>query len=306
MAHNYNRTGDIMTTVHDLEKKYEIDIMVCSRDRHTEVTLLMESLRKQTFQKWNLIFLDDASGTPFQMCGFGQMVLNRLKFEGHKIKYLRNNMSYGVCYARNLLIEEQIKWKSSANLTLRCDDDVILDADYIERLVRVIDSGYDMASGVVPLVAHPLYERENSFIGPIINEHILDEEGNLVSNNDDCGYGYLSEGVLPTHQFRTNCLYKTEIHNKIKYPSHLTTVGFREEGFFSFSAILEGYTIGVDVQAVVYHFQTPSGGVRCDKYSENIQLDDESFKKWIKEKFEKHGNFLLTYNEKLKTAGLLK
>ena len=43
-----------------------------------------------------------------------------------------------------------------------------------------------------------------------------------------------------------------------------------------------GYKIGVDVQAVVYHFQTPSGGTKQGDYAENVRLDEQTACKWIK------------------------
>jgi len=280
-----------------------ITVQMTSRDRHSEVALAIQSLRTQTYQNWDLILQDDASGTPMNMSHFLMNLINRIKLEGHRVKLIRNNRSDGVCAARNNIIEND---DLENTFVLRCDDDVILESDYLERLMKVIEKGYDMASGIVPVVGSPELERESKFLGPMINEHQLDEEGNLIGNKDECGYSYLQTGIHPTHQFRTNCLYKQEVQEKVKYPKHLTTVGFREEGFFSFSAIIEGFTIGVDTGAKAYHLITPSGGVRREDYNQCVQLDDESFKKWIKEKFKDHGNFLKTYEEKLKVGGLLK
>ena len=272
-----------------------ITLHITTKDRHSEVALLLESLRKQTFQEWDLIVLDDASGTSLTQCHFLGALFSRLKLEGHYIKTLRNNTSQGVCHARNRLIEMD---DFDNPLICRLDDDILLEPDYLQRLHDVIiKEGYDMASGIIPLLGSPGHERENEFLGKIINEHKLDEEGNLTQNNDECGYCYLDEGIYPTHQFRTNCMYIRRVQETIKYPINLTTVGFREEGFFSFAAILAGFTIGVDVQAKAYHLQTPSGGVRCNQYSENVGIDEGTFRKWIKKQFKKHGNFLKKYNE---------
>jgi len=294
-------------TIEELKKEYgAIDLMIATKDRHTETTLLIQSLRSQTYNKFNILLLDDASGTPINGCGFFMALMNRIKMEGHLVKLGRNNVSHGVCQARNSLIDTQLNFNTGAKLCLRLDDDVILEPDYLERLIRVIYSGYDMSSGVVPLIMQPDVKRQNKFIGKIINEHKLDEEGKLAQNNDDCGHTYLEEGIFPTHQFRTNCMYKVEVHKKVRYPENLTPVGFREEGFFSMKAILEGFTIGVDIQAQAYHFQTASGGVRRPDYNDCVQLDDETFRKFLKTQFDEHGNFIEKYNQKLKNEGLLK
>ncbi len=273
-----------------------ITIHICTKDRHTELALLLQSLRTQTYQNFDILICDDASGSPIISAGFIAALITRLKLENHKVKLIRNNESFGCCYARNKCIAED---NFNNPLTFRCDDDVILEPDYIEKLLIVINEGYDMASGVIPVMVHPELKRKIEFVKPIINLHELDKECNLIKQNDDCGYCYLEDGILPTHQFRTNCLYKSEINKKVKYPINLTTVAFREEGFFSFGAIMEGYKIGVNLSAVAYHLQTPSGGNRIKDYADCVKIDDETFKKWCKKKFKEKGDFLNKQKEVL-------
>lgn len=284
--------------IKELENKYEIDITCCSKDRHSEVGLLLQSLRNQSFKKWNIILLDDASGIPISQCGFFNSLINRVRLEGHKVKLLRNNISYGVCYARNMLINEQLKWDTGSNVVARLDDDVILNPDYLERMLLVLEEGYDMASGIIPLLAQPEMVREIKYVGDIICRHELDNEGNIIVRNDDLGFAYLQEGIKKCDQFRTNCLYKVVVHKDIRYPTVLTCSGFREELWFSFQAILKGFKIGVDTGAVALHFSTPSGGVRCSNYSGNVMLDEQTTNKWVKELFYKHGDFLKRYHGK--------
>jgi len=274
-----------------------VTVHICTKDRHSELGLLLQSLRTQTYKNWDIVLLDDASGGHVLQCQFLGALFARIKLEGHKIKFVRNEISQGCCAARNKCIDED---DFDNAYTFRCDDDVILEPDYIERLLNVIaKGGYDLASGVVPLLAQPVIKRKLEFIKPIINEHKLDDTGALVMNKDDCGFCYLEEVVIPTHQFRTNCLYKSEINKKVRYPDILTTVAFREEGFFSFKAIIEGYKIGVDTGAVAWHLQTPSGGNRRPDYAECVKIDEESWRKWIKKEFDKHGDFLEKYNKEV-------
>jgi len=272
-----------------------ISVHLATKDRHSELALTLESLRKQSYTDWDLIILDDASGTPMLQAYFIQALINRIKLEGHKVKLLRNDFSQGVCAARNKCIDED---DFGNKYTFRCDDDVLLEDDYLELLLSVInDWGYDAASGVIPLLAHPEWKRSTKL--KLINEHVLDKEGNLISNKDECGFCYVDWQIVPTHQFRTHCLYKSEINKKVRYPDNLTFTGFREEGFFSMSMILEGYKIGVNTGAVAYHLSCPSGGVRVQQYQQNVALDDETFRKWLKKKFEENGNFLEKYNKKV-------
>ncbi len=158
-----------------------VTIHIATKDRWSELGLLLQSLRTQTYQNWDLLILDDASGAPITQCGFLTILLTRLKLENHKIKLMRNDISFGCCAARNKCIEED----DFDNLyTFRCDDDVILESDYIEKLLEVIYSGYDLASGVVPNMGIPEIKRKLEFVAPIINKKELDSEGNIVFDND--------------------------------------------------------------------------------------------------------------------------
>lgn len=264
-----------------------ITIQVATRDRHSELGLLIQSLRTQTVQNWDLIILDDASGMRVADSGFLMALINRVKLENHRVKLLRNEFSNGVCAARNKLIEEDTY---DNEFVCRLDDDVVLEPDYLERLVKVINKGFDMASGVTPLIAYPEVIRDNKFIDKTINRHILTSSGELEETKDECGYCYMNEDVYNTHEFRSNALYRKEITDKgVRYPKTLTHTGFREERWFSYQAQMLGYNIGVDVQAIVYHFQTPSGGTKQGNYQENVRLDEETTNKWIK----KHKDKLL-------------
>ena len=266
------------------EDKYQITIHISSKDRHSELALLLQSLRTQIFQNWNLVILDDNSGTPILSCRFLGILQNMIRMEGHDIKVIRHEKSMGVCYARNLVIEQDIfDTINKILLTLRLDDDVLLEPDYILRLLHVIEEGYDIASGITPTAGMPLVEREIRFVKPIINLHKFDNEGNLILAKDECGYGYIEDEILPTPHFRSCALIKKEIFSKIKYKTNLSMVGFREEGFLSFEAILAGYKIGVNTKAIAWHQCTPSGGCRYIDYTQKVAIDDQIFKEWCKE-----------------------
>lgn len=292
--------------VRELEKKYCVDILISTKDRHSELYGLLMSLQYQTFQNFNVLIRDE-SQTPISTHHPSIILINELKFSGHKVFLKDKQQSFGVCYSRNDLIKEHKQWRTGANMVLRLDDDIFLDKQYIEKLLEGIEMGYDLMSGIISLAGQPKFERENKFIGKIINEHKLDKNGSLVLFKDDCGFCYLDNNqIIPTHQFRTNCLMKKEVLEKCSYPVWISQTGFREEGFFSFQAIINNFLIGVHTGAHARHLQTPSGGVRANDYAQKVQSDHQSFLKWVKEMFEEKGDFISSYNEKLKEKGLLK
>lgn len=271
--------------------------MVATKDRWSELGTLLQSLRTQTFQDWDIIVADESSN-PISNCGFVSMLLNRIQQEGHKCKVLINSTSNGVCAIRNLLIDNN-DWDNE--LCARLDDDVILEPDYLEQCVLGIEFGFDLVSGVTPHIAIPEWKRQTKFVKPFINDIELDKEGNITKYSDDCGYCYIDSSYITATNFRSNAVYKTKIHKElgIKYETHLSKVGFREEAFFSLRVILAGLKIGVVTSAKAYHYQTPSGGCRVPDYAKCVQQDELSFRKFVKEKFAERGDFISEYKKRV-------
>ena len=219
----------------------------------------MQSLRTQTFKDFDVFIRDDASGTPIQTYYFLNMLIVRMIDEGNKIVINRNDFCLGVSGNRHALVEDVDKKKYE--LMARLDDDVILQPDYLERLIKVIDMGYDMATGITTPFS-PTFKRDPKFL-KIINRIILDDNGNFVLNGDDCGIRYTDSVILPAHHFRSCAVYLTKIHEKVNYkPTKLSVNGYREEEIFSLKMLLNGFKIGCDTGAVNFHLMTPSGGER--------------------------------------------
>ena len=168
---------------------------------------------------------------------------------------------------------------------MRIDDDVLPQPDFIEKLIQVINAGYDIASGLIPPLAMPEMKREIRFLNREINKVRINEQGDLIEFGDDCGMCYIEKEIIPAGHFRSCALYKSEINSKVKYQDNLSNYGFREESFFSLKCRMLGYKIGVHTGAISYHIMTPSGGGRTTANPESISIDDESFRKWIKNKY---------------------
>jgi len=278
-----------------------ITIQIASRDRHSELALCLQSLRTQSYQDFDII-IGDESQTPVQSCHFLMSIIARLQQEGHRIKIVRNDLPRGVCFIRNLLIKNNTyENKYSA----RIDDDVILESDYLLKMINGINQGYDLMSGVTPNMPMAEWERQPSFVKPIINDMSLDKDGNIIEYKDDCGYSYIKSeddrisNIIPATNFRSNAVYLSEIEKKIKYPESLSFVGFREELWFSLQAILKGYKLGVDITAKAFHLQTPSGGCRFPDYAQKVALDQKTTERWLRNLTKEHGDFLSKYKKRV-------
>lgn len=271
----------------------KIVIHIASKDRATEVALLLQSLRTQTFQDFNILILEDGNNVSLTNFYFIQYLMQRLKIEGHNVKLIKNEISAGVSGARQQLVDYSMKY-GDEELICRLDDDVILEPDYLEKLLEVIDKGYDIASGVTTPFVGPIIKRETKFVEPIIGYCELNDKGELIYNGDDCGYEYTEDKILLSPHFRSSALYKKKIHSLgVDYKSRLSKHGFREEQIFSFKAIINGFKIGVRTGANALHLMTPSGGERST--TNMTQFNQDIFEETVKKMFEDHGDFLAEY-----------
>lgn len=239
-------------------------ILINTCNRATELALLLQSLRTQTNKDFDVYILEDSSNIPLTNFHFFHCLVNRMKLEGNKVFYQSTPFNYGVSRARQAIVDWALG--SDYKYFMRVDDDVILEDDYLERMLAVFTSkeNYSIASGVTsPMIASHI-KRDAKNINKYVNRVILDKEGNYIFNGDDCGITYLpTNKILPAHHFRSCALMKREVHEKVKYyPTKLSKHGFREEQIFSYKAQLEGFKIGVDLNAMAWHQLTPSGGER--------------------------------------------
>ena len=283
-------------------KVNKIDVAICTKDRHFEVSKLLNQIRLQTFLKkgsMEVYILDDASNQPIDQSFSVNVIADQLRIEGIYVHFYRNNISKGISSARQDLNEFILK-DGDGDVIARIDDDTLPHLDYFERLVNVIEQGYDLSSGMTPNLGYPLIERANKFVKPFINDVELDATGNIIKFGDDCGYSTEEAEVIPACHLRSSFMYTKDVAKNVKYVHGLSQVGFREESFFCLKAILKGYKMAVDTGAIILHERSPMGGCRAPNYSQLVQIDDEIFRGWVKEMCVQFGDFIKKYKEQFK------
>jgi len=262
----------------------KIAVLINTRGRPAEVSLLLQSLRTQIVQNFDIFIIDDAGENPLESFHFYNCMINRLKVEDHLVFIYRNSFSSGVSKARQQIVDWS--WNLGYEYFLRVDDDIVLESDYIERLQKVLEKGYDFASGVTVPMLNPSMKRNPDILKKIINRVVLDDKGNYIYNGDDCGIEYTKSKILPCHHFRSCGLYKAKIHKKANYlPTKLSMHGFREEQIFSYKILMAGFTMGVDTKAINYHQMTPVGGER--QYTNFVSFNQEMLEQFTKENKDK-------------------
>jgi len=240
-------------------QQVKLAVLINYKDRPTELCLLLQSLRTQTYQDFDIFILDDCSGSLLTNYHFFNCLVQLIMSEGHKVFLSRTEFPYGVSRARQKIVDNA---KDDYEFLMRVDDDCILKEDYIDQLFMVIDEGYDLATGVT-IPFSPIIKRETRFLKGICGRIILDNDGKRILDNDDCGMPYVDSVILPAHQFRSCALYKSAVHKSVNYtPTKLSMNGYREETLFSLKLLMTGFKLGFNSQAVNYHLACPSGGER--------------------------------------------
>lgn len=276
---------------------YKVDIFIATKDRPTELALLLQSLRTQTFQDFDIYICDDRSGQPIQNHSFLQVIIARLKLENHIVTIWRNEIPYGVTRLRRIMTDKILEI-GKGDCILRCDDDNLLEPDFIEKLIKTIDAGYDIAGCLVPNCGTPFIKRKTEFVKPFISDVRLNDKGEIIYFGDDCGMEYIEKEIIPSPNFRSMALIKKEVHQKIKYEDNLGFCSYREEQFFSFRALLEGFRIAINTGAVAWHLNCNSGGERTQAYYGGLQQNHNLLNEFCKKQFQIHGDFLQKYREK--------
>ena len=115
-----------------MKKKYKVAILIGTANRAGEVGLLLQSIRTQTWQNFDVYLLDDASQVPLGSFYFITNLINRMKLEGHNIFVKRNDTSKGISRMRNQMAKCAVE-EGGCNLFCRVDDDTILEKDFLER-----------------------------------------------------------------------------------------------------------------------------------------------------------------------------
>jgi len=277
-----------------------VDVQIVCKDRSSELGLLLQSLRTQTFQDFDIQLVDgskfpDGRPRPITSHYYIQMLINRLKLEGHDVKYAYEGMP-GVCAARNQCFE-----RGKNPLVLRVDDDSVCEPDFVERLVKTItvdeynDDNADRIGAVgcvVPPLANPDVER-NSELFKKLSEIKISKDGEIEEIGDDLWATYKPNKIFEVDHLRSSFLMWRKVGEEIKvkwgsvYDTAYGLTGFREETDISLKMRMLGYKLLVDTAAINYHLHTPSGGVRAQDYGERVQAGEERLrrqvKKWHKE-----------------------
>jgi hypothetical protein len=211
---------------------------------------LLTSLRCQTIQNWDLFLVyQDASIVNDPTI---RATLQRLEFEGHRIKLLPTQVR-GIGNLRNIALRE-----CDTDVGIRIDDDSICDKTYFEKLYEVLKRKTKDVGAVGGAV--PFYGVEKVYNPPKEKYGIITESGIVVP---DQVYFYNQDGCYPADHLQSAYMYYNDVMRKVWFPTIFDHVaGFREETLPLVKLSAMGYKHWFVPKAICWHNQAETGGVR--------------------------------------------
>lgn len=271
-----------------------LSVHIVSKDRPTELAICLTSLYNQSFKDWDLIVVDDCSRIPYSKHYYIHSIINRMKYDGHGVKFLRNEVSNGVAAARNTAVDVD-NWNEYC---VRVDDDSLMDVDYLQRLYDIVTGEVSFegvkpseiggVGGVVPNLVSPEHCRDSNLFD-VFNKITYSPDGEL-SFADDGGLTYIPGGVMLSHHLRSSFLFRKSAFKAVGgFPGFLGHVSFTEETWFCLKLLYEGYVLLTDTDAKCWHLRSPGGGCRASDYKEQVEAAREKFSYHFKNRFKREG-----------------
>jgi GT2 family glycosyltransferase len=126
-------------------KSANVSIVIPTRNRSYDLKKLLNSILFQTILPREIIIVDDSSDEKTRNLVYS--FKNRFSSEGVSLKYLRGG-EHGVAQKRNIGV-----FQSTGDICFFIDDDMILDRDYIKKVLEVYEK-YPNALGVAGYIVN--------------------------------------------------------------------------------------------------------------------------------------------------------
>ncbi|MCU0661237.1 MAG: glycosyltransferase family 2 protein [Myxococcota bacterium] len=242
-----------------------IEACVPSRGRNPNLCVLLQALRTQTFQGFDVTVLDDNPDTSLRDDFTVRAMLDLLELEGHRCRILRGPCQ-GLMYAQNTLL-----MASKKRLVARLDDDTVPQPHTLERLMKILleDNKGDVAAVSGPIPA---------FVGGKLADYALPDPQSLAQyaafETPQTRYVH-PEGAAPR---RMTSLYSSFIYKRAWF---VTAGGFslsysriaeKEDADITLRVAFLGGVLVFVPSALSWHLKAPMGGIRHLSNEERQQL----------------------------------
>jgi len=250
--------------------KERLLVGIVTRNRHNYLGFLLNSLLAQTYQKFDVMVMDNGDDESLYQNPHIMALFKRLEKEGHVWRLWKGDPKVNCPETHQKILEASGQYE----YIFKLDDDLILDQFYLERLMAQIsgDVGVGAVGGIFLQPHLSLSQQQlRSAITPTMN--IL---------NDNVQW-YVQPGPEP---IQAEHLYSSFIYRRQYlidvggFPKGLSKLAFREETLTTYKLFKKGYKLVIVPDAIAFHFQNSSGGVRSIPQSEILPMvkrDSEIF-----------------------------
>jgi GT2 family glycosyltransferase len=229
-------------------KKLTSSVIICTKDRQQDLLECVDSIKAQTILPKELVIVDAG-----QQNGIETELKEKLRGTPVQLKYLRTQP--GLTYQRNIGVKN-----SNGDIVLFLDDDVILNKDYFENIMKVYSSNQDENLGgvggkIVNLKPTPLHWH-------IFNRlFLLHRHGALLPTHTP----FFDEVTQVRVLSGCNMSYKREVFSEFEFDENLPGYALMEDVDFS-SRVSQRHYLVMTPQAKLLHKESPISRDRISKY----------------------------------------
>jgi GT2 family glycosyltransferase len=242
---------------------------------------------QQTTKDFDIAVVDDTRDDGLRTDRTFNNQIEMLKKMSIPVYMIKGNCTNQVD-AHNILLQHAIS--RGYKLVFRCDDDVTLDSDVLEKLYNefIKDTKCEYAA-MGGILLNPMYPKEVQKIPPDWRNQLAfagkveacDLHAQVFIYPDNVEYRDDVEHLYSSYIFRP------ELLNSIGgFPAGLSAIGFREETCGLYELYLQGYKLKIVTKAIGYHWHESTGGCRSVQGEVARKLyarDDQIFKDKITE-----------------------
>ena len=239
-----------------------VSAVVCTKDRyHTTLSHTLLAIAQQTYSpKEILIFDDSEKKEDLRNIPIYKHILKFFYERGIEWKVIPTE---GVGQVQNHNASLDI---SRCDCIWRLDDDTVPDTDVLEQLIDTLskDKKASAVGGLVLDVTSDYNCRPTLASNKI--EHIYRGMNEQWFKQDDT--------IKSVDHLYSSFLYSISEAKKIGgYCTDLSRIGHREETIFTYSMKHAGYNILINPNAITWHLENPTGGVR--NFQHDMRMKDE-------------------------------
>ena len=215
------------TAVH---KKEDLSIVIPTCNRKKSLKAVLDSILEQTKLPKEVIIVDD--GDDFKARDLTKKLHKYLLDKGIMIEYLRNSGPKSTAICRNIGAMH-----ANGEIILFLDDDIILDKEYIEKILEIYKT-YPKAVGVQGLVMNvPMSSKLLNILGKIFFGNHLERSQCRILPSGCTTYPYPELSKVINCQWFSGCnqSYRREIFKIQRFDENLKRLSSGEDMDFSYN-----------------------------------------------------------------------